>query len=69
MNAEALKQIREFAVGMPLTEVTDRAKVAGWAVRVMRDNGKNCMGTCDHNPGRINVAVVDKKVTEVISLG
>ena len=68
-NADALQQIREFAVGKPLAEVSEKAKAAGWSLRVMRENGKNCMGTCDHNPGRINVAVVDERVTEVISLG
>ena len=68
-NAEALRKIRELVVGKPLAEVEEKAKAAGWSLRVMRKNGKNCMGSYVHNPGRINVAVVDERVTEVISLG
>ena len=69
MSNEALQQIREFAVGKPLADVIAKAKPAGWAVRIMRENGKRCLGTCDHNPGRINVAVENGQVIEVISLG
>lgn len=61
--------IKEHAVGKTVAEISEEAKRTGWSVRVMRENGKNCLGACDYSPGRINVAVVDGKVAEVIGLG
>ena len=66
---EHLEAIKKSAIGNTVEEVSEEAKRTGWSIRVMQKDGKNCVGTCDYNPGRINVAVSDGKITEIIGLG
>lgn len=66
---EHLDVIRRFAIGNTVAEVSKEARRTGWLIRVMRKDGENCIGTCDYNPGRLNVAVVDGKITEILSVG
>ena len=66
---EYLEAIKRSAIGNTVEQVSEEAKRTGWLVRVMRQDGENCIGTCDLNPGRINVAVVEGKITEIISIG
>lgn len=66
---EHLEAIKKSAIGNTVEDVAKEAQRTGWSVRVMKQDGKNCIGTCDWNPGRINVAVVEGKITEIIGLG
>jgi len=66
---EHLEAIKKSAIGNTVDQVSEEAKRTGWSIRVMKQDGKNCMGTCDYNPSRINVAVVDGKITEIMGPG
>jgi hypothetical protein len=69
LYAEHLEAIKRSAIGNTVEQVSEEAKRTGWSVRVMKQDGENCIGTCDWNPGRINVAVVEGKITEIIGIG
>lgn len=66
-----LKDFRDCLVGQPLDEAIDMCKsLCPWMViRVMRVDGKNCVGTCDVNPDRANVAVKNGIITSIIGIG
>lgn len=66
---EHLEAIKSSAIGNTVEEVSKEAKRTGWSIRVMKQDGKNCMGTCDYNPGRINVEVRGGKIVEILGLG
>lgn len=66
---EQLESIKHVAIGCTVNEIMQEAEKGGWSVRVVKENGKNCMGTCDFQPFRINVAVDRGEVTEIVSLG
>lgn len=66
---EHLEAIKKSAIGSNLKEVKAEAERTGWTIRVVKEDGKACVGTCDFNLARINVVVVDGKVTEVTGLG
>jgi hypothetical protein len=66
---EHLQEIKDSAIGCAVEVVSEKAKKLGWSIRVMKSDGKNCIGTCDYNPGRINIAVVDGIVTDILSVG
>ena len=64
---DTLVELSKEIVGMDVDEARD------WAfplkVRVVVKDGKNCIGTCDVDKGRINVAVVGGKIDSVKGLG
>jgi nucleoside-triphosphatase THEP1 len=66
---EHLEAIKKSAIGNTVEEISEEAKRTGWSIRVLKQDGKDCMGACDYNPGRINVAVDNGKITEIIGLG
>ena len=66
---EHLDAIKKSAIGNTVEDVSKEAERTGWSIRVMKQDGKNCIGTCDYRPGRINVAVVEGRITEIIGLG
>ena len=66
---EEFEQIKEALVNHSIDEAKMLAEAAGWFIRVMRLDGKNCIGTCDFRMNRINVAVEHGRVTEVTGIG
>ncbi len=38
-------------------------------IRVLRRDGRNCIGTRDYNPDRVNVAVENGIIKSIISIG
>jgi hypothetical protein len=59
----------EVLVGLTLAEAEDEAARRGWSVRVARLDGEDLMLTEDYSPTRINVAVEDDVVVEVLFVG
>src|SRR5213080_2551111 len=55
-------------VGMTPAAAEEKAKGHGCTVRVTRQDGKDLPATLDHRPDRVNVAVENGKVTEVINV-
>ena len=66
---EELEQIKEALVNHSIDEAKMLAEAAGWFVRAMRIDGKNCIGHCDFRANRINVHVENGMVTEVTGIG
>lgn len=66
---EHFDQIKASAVGQKLPDVQAEAIRCGWTVRVVENDGKSLIGTCDYRPNRINVSVACGIVTEVCSTG
>lgn len=62
-------RIKQHAEGRDLADVESEAEAVGLAIRVMREDGKNCIGTCDYRPERINVEVENGKIKSVLSFG
>jgi hypothetical protein len=59
----------EELVGLPLGEFEEMAKRYGFTTRVIRQDGVDLPGTMDYSDSRVNVAVKDDIVTEIVSLG
>ena len=56
-------------VGLSEPEAAKVADAAGWVLRVTRRDGTDLDVTMDWNLQRVNVAVVNKTVTDVLSIG
>lgn len=56
-------------VGLTLDEATKLAEQSGWTVRVARENGVDLALTMDLVETRVNVAVEDGVITEVLNIG
>jgi hypothetical protein len=56
-------------VGLTEDEATEAAEALGWEVRVIRIDGEDQAMTMDLRPNRVNVAVEDGEVTEVLQIG
>lgn len=56
-------------IGMTLEEAEGYLISKKFKLRVMHRDGKDLVGTCDYNPFRFNVAIVNNIVTEVINVG
>lgn len=50
-------------LGATLEDATKAASDAGYSVRVSRKDGQACVGTRDLRPDRINLWLIDNKVT------
>jgi hypothetical protein len=59
----------EVLVGLTLLEAEAEAEDRGWTVRVARLDGEDLALTEDYSPTRINVAVEDDVVAEVLFVG
>lgn len=64
---EHFDAIKKSVIGQSLPDVQTEVKRAGWSVRVMSVDGRNCIGTADFVANRINVA--GGVVTEVRGIG
>ncbi len=56
-------------IGMTTEDASAALKKDNMKIRIMRRDGEGGVGTCDYIPERVNVAIVDGKVTEIINLG
>jgi hypothetical protein len=56
-------------VGLTLDEATKLAEQSGWTVRVAREDGVDLALTMDFVETRVNVAVEDGVITEVLNIG
>lgn len=56
-------------VGLTEDEAAEAAEALGWEVRVIRIDGEDQAMTMDLRPNRVNVAVEDGEVTEVLQIG
>ena len=54
---------------MPLPEFEEIAKRYGFTTRVARQDGVDLEMTMDYSEERVNVAVKDDVVTEILSIG
>jgi len=62
-----LQHFEQVIIGSTPEEADNFSKE--FFVRVMQRDGENFMGTAEFNPARVNVAVVDGMITEVLSNG
>ena len=67
--SEQITLIENLIIGKTIEEAVSVAAIQGLSVRVMKQDGREYMGTCDLRSDRINVAVVDGKVALVLSIG
>lgn len=65
IDVESLRTAHKTLVGMLLTEA--QAKIASWNCisRVCEQDGKHFMVTMDYRQDRVNLSVIDDKVTFV----
>ena len=56
-------------VGLTEDEATEAAEALDWEIRVTNIDGEDQAVTMDLRPNRVNVAVVDGEVTEVLNIG
>lgn len=68
-NAQQLAIFRTHAIGRPIDYVRRLLDLYGWSVRVVKNDGQNCIGTCDLRQNRVNVEARDGKVVDVLSIG
>jgi hypothetical protein len=59
----------ELLVGQTESGAEQAATAEGWGFRVVRRDGENLPMTMDYRPDRVNVAVEDDVVTEIVSIG
>lgn len=52
--------------GMRVSEARTELAKHGYTLRVMKTEKGNLIGTCDFVPSRVNVAIKDEIVTEVL---
>jgi hypothetical protein len=64
-----IKAMAALLIGLPEAEATDVASANGWTMRVVRIDGEDLAVTADYSETRVNVAVADGVVTEVLSQG
>jgi hypothetical protein len=67
--AASVEQIADAVVGYCLVAAQELAKTFGYEVRVVRQDGVDLAATADFSESRINVAVDNGAVTEVVSIG
>jgi hypothetical protein len=65
----SVNQIADAVVGYCLVAAQELAKTFGYEVRVVRQDGVDLAVTADFSESRINVAIDNGAVTEVISIG
>lgn len=66
MNAT---QLSATLVGMKYPEAEGLAQQRGFILRVMVEDGKDCIGSCECRSNRINVEISKGTITEVINHG
>ena len=64
-----IKAMAALLTGLSEAEATDVASANGWTIRVVRIDGEDLAVTADYSDTRVNVAVADGVVTEVLSQG
>ena len=70
-ETQELKQYHSMLVGIDLrmAEELIRGLENQFNLRVMRKDGRNCIGTTDYNPKRVNVSVQDGIIKSIINIG
>jgi hypothetical protein len=68
-DAVDLAEAAALLVGLTEAEATDAATAQGLTMRIVRLDGEDLPATMDYSPTRVNVAVADGIVTEVLSVG
>jgi len=75
-ETQKLKDFHEMLVGLELDYAKDMLRNSStstvpcpFTIRVMRKDGRNCIGTQDFNPDRVNVAIMDGVIKSIISIG
>jgi hypothetical protein len=69
VSAPADPAVLDEFVGVPLPEFEEVAKRYGFTTRVARQDGVDLAVTMDYSDSRVNVAVKDDIVTEILSFG
>lgn len=59
----------ETLVGLTEAEAEDAAAADGWTLRVVRRDGEDLASTDDYSPTRVNVAVDEGVVVQIMSIG
>lgn len=64
------KEFNEASLlGQNLNTAVGLANIDGFTLRTMKLNGQELIGTCDFRPNRINVAIENDVVTEILGRG
>ena len=66
---DAVKYVADAVIGYCVTDAQKLAESFGYTVRVARENGVDLQVTADYSESRINVAVENGAITEVLSIG
>lgn len=56
-------------IGKPFEALQAACKSAGWRVRIVKMDGRPCIGTQDFRTDRYNVSVIDGKISEIVGIG
>lgn len=56
-------------IGLSLQEAREKLEQESKRLRVMQEDGKSRIGTCDLRRDRVNVSVNDGKITDILSVG
>ncbi len=67
--ADSVKYVAEAVVGFCVTDAQKLADSYGFQVRVVREDGVDLAVTADYSESRVNVAVENGTITEVVSIG
>ena len=67
--ADAVKYVADAVIGYCVADAQKLADSLGYQVRVARENGVDLQVTADYSETRINVAVENGAITEVLSIG
>lgn len=73
-ETQELKDLHEALAGLEPDFAIEMFRNAesgehSYKVRVMRVDGRNCIGTQDFDPNRVNVSVVNGVIKSIISIG
>ncbi|HEY7628436.1 MAG TPA: hypothetical protein VH761_15295 [Ilumatobacteraceae bacterium] len=66
---DAIRYLADAVVGYCLADAQKIADTFGYTIRVVREDGVDLEATADYSETRINVAVENGAVTEVVSMG
>jgi len=67
MNAK--RYFKDNIVGLRFEQAKQLAESQGFVLRVMREDGEHYIGTCDYRTNRLNIAIDDGAVTDLLRVG
>jgi len=59
----------DYLIGKTLDVAETLAFQEDYHIRVMKENGEKYFGSADFDLKRINVAIFDNKITQILSIG